>query len=149
MTIVTQNTKQTLRSIRTSLEGPAFQKSLFTLWANLEEDMETHAKFEPTSPIDGAEDLAVIDDIIDAQDRIADVAFQSQASTYEGLLYKLGMWRLDCPDFNNIPDDADRKDRIVYSVFRDLVNITGVETVKTKIDKSTHFFESATDLTIK
>ena len=149
MNITTQKTEQHLNSICLSLAEPSLQKSLFKLWKNLDEEMETLVKFgsEPTGDMN--ENISEIDDIIEAQDKIADVAYRSQASTFEGLLYKLALWRLDSPDFEKLPIDADRKDCIVYSAFRDLVTITGVETVKPEIDKRTNFFEDFTDFNLQ
>lgn len=149
MNTAAQKTEEHLNSIGSSLTEPSLQKYLFKLWRSLDDEMETLVKLGSTSTVDMTEDLREIDDIIEAQDRIADVAFQSQASTFEGLLYKLALWRLDSPDFETMPLYADRKDCIVYSAFRDLVTITGVETVITTDDKTTMFFEGLIDLNLK
>ena len=118
MNIATQKTEQDLNSICLSLSDPSLQKSLFKLWKNLDEEMETLVNAGPASTVETVEYLSEFDDIIEAQDKIADVSCRSQASTFEGLLYKLALWRLDSPDFENTPLKADRKDCIIYSVFR-------------------------------
>ena len=139
MNMATKNTELFLDSIHPSLKDSSFQKALFSYWTNLDNTITSVVKRESTPPIHTDECLREIDDIINAQDKIAAVACQSQASSFEGLLYKLALWRLDTPDFESLPNDADRKDCIVYSVFMDLINITGLENVKTKTDKTVNF----------
>ena len=148
MNIATQKTEQDLNSICLSLSDPSLQKSLFKLWKDLDEEMETLVNAGPASTVETVEYLSEFDDIIEAQDKIADVSCRSHASTFEGLLYKLALWRLDSPDFETMPFDADRKDCIVYSAFRDLVTITGVKTVITTGDKTTMLFEGLSDLSL-
>ena len=106
---------------------------------NLEKSLQTITESDTASLIDTSDNDSKLDAIIDAQDEIANAACHSRAETFEGLLYKLAMWRSDTPDFETIPINADRKDRIVYSVFRDLIKITGIDSVKTKIDDRTNF----------
>ena len=123
----------------TRVEDPSFHKALFTLWVDLENSLETVNASQTASDIQTADIEQNLDEIIDAQDHVAKTAYQSRAKTYEELLYKLAMWRSDTPDFETTPIHADRKDLIIYSVFRDLIKITGIEHVKTKVDAETNF----------
>ncbi len=133
-----QHASDTLQTIQSpEISEQSFQKALFSLWMGLENSLTTVTKTSPSEIPLSIEDK--LDKIIDAQDQVADAACQSRAKTFEDLLYKLAIWRADTPDFETLPAYGDRKDRIIYSVFRDLVTITGIEHVKTEVDKSTNF----------
>ena len=137
-----QYINDTLKTIESSgADTPSFQKALYALWIDLEDNLKTVTGGESVSSIQTPEIDHKLDEIIDAQDHIAMTACQSRAKTFEDLLYKLAIWRSDTPDFETIPIYADRKDQIVYSVFRDLIKITGIDHVKTKTDKRTNFLE--------
>ena len=123
----------------TGVKGQSIQRALFTLWMDLENSLETVEEGPRASSGSTFDIERKLDEIIDAQDHVAKTACQSRAKTYEELLYKLAMWRLDTPDFESTPIQADRKDLIVYSVFRDLIKITGLDHVKTKTDSETNF----------
>jgi len=133
----TDNTINKLHA--TGVKGQSIQRALFTLWMDLENSLETVTQGLPAPPIHTSDSERDLDEIIDAQDQVAKTACQSRATTYEELLYKLAMWRLDTPDFESTPIQADRKDRIVYSVFRDLIKITGLDHVQTNTDSETNF----------
>ena len=117
----------------------SYQETFFTLWINLEKSLQTITENDTESLIDTSDNDSKLDAIVDAQDEIANAVCQSRAETYEDLLYKVAMWRSDTPDFETMPIDADRKDRIIYSVFRDLIQITGMDKLKTNIDDKTNF----------
>ena len=135
-----QHTNTKLNSIRSpGAKDQSFHKALFSLWMDLENNLQTIAESQSKSG-ESTPDIDIrLDEIIDAEDQIANAACQSRAETYEGLLYKLALWRSDTPDFETAPINADRKDLIVYSVFRDLVKITGIDHVKTETDEKTNF----------
>ena len=133
-------TRNTLNTIHPAgIKEHSYQETLFALWMNLEKNLQTITDNDPASLIDTSDNDSKLDAIIDAQDEIANAACQSYAKTFEGLLYKLAMWRSDTPDFETLPINADRKDRIIYSVFRDLIKITGIDSVKTDVDERTNF----------
>lgn len=135
-----QYTRDTLSAApSTGIEEDSYQKTLFALWMNLEKNLQTVTESDTASLIDTSDNDSELDAIIDAQDEIANAVCQSRAETFEGLLYKLAMWRSDTPDFETMPINADRKDRIIYSVFRDLIKITGIDGVKTNVDDKTDF----------
>ena len=140
MNTAIQYTKTNLSSIQ-SIEGkdPSFHKALFSLWMDLENNLQTIAETQSELTDSGCDIDSKLDEIIDAEDQIANAACQSRAETYEALLYKLALWRSDIPDLETMPINADRKDRIVYSVFRDLIKITGLDHVKTETDDKTNF----------
>lgn len=130
----------TLNSIHsTDAEGPSFQKALFKLWMDLENNLQIVTDREPAPSIENLDTDKELDEIIDAQDQIANAVCHSRAETFEDLLYKVAMWRSDTPDFETMPINADRKDRIIYSVFRDLIEITGITNVTTNVDDRTNF----------
>ena len=106
---------------------------------DLEKSLKTISEGQTASSDLTSDTERNLDEIIDAQDQVAKTACQSRATTYEELLYKLAMWRLDTPDFESTPIQADRKDLIVYSVFRDLIKITGLDHVQTNTDSETNF----------
>lgn len=140
MNTAIQDTNTKLNKIHsTETTDFSFHKSLFTLWMDLENSLEIATTGQSTSASYTAETDRNLDEIIDAQDHVAIAACQSQANSFEGLLYKLAMWRSDTPDFETMPINADRKDRIVYSVFRDLIKLTGIDEVKTNADNKTQF----------
>ena len=135
-----QYTNDTIKNIKISgADTPSFQKTLYSLWRDLEDNLKTVSESGSISSNHTFDIDQNLDEIIEAQDHIAATACQSRATTFEGLLYKLAMWRSDTPDFETTPIYADRKDQIVYSVFRDLIKITGIDHVKTKADKETDF----------
>ena len=140
MATAIQYTNTKLNSIHSDkTKSSSFHKLLFLLWVDLENNLKTISDSQSefgnfSSDVDNK-----LDEIIDAEDQIANAACQSRAETYEGLLYKLALWRSDTPDFETMPTYADRKDRIVYSVFRDLIKITGIDHVKSETDSKTNF----------
>ena len=117
----------------------SIHKALFSLWMDLENNLQTIVENQSDTTESMSDIESKLDEFIDAEDQIANAACQSRAETYEGLLYKLALWRSDTPDFETMPINADRKDRIVYSVFRDLIKITGIDHVKSETDSKTNF----------
>lgn len=128
-------------SIKTKgTENTSLQKSLFTLWMKLENSMEAVTEETLVSPENISNLERNLDEITDAQNSVAKASCQSRATSFEDLLYKLAIWRGDTPDFETMPLYSDRKDQLVYSVFRDLIKITGLDHVKTDADVKTNFF---------
>ncbi len=72
---------------------------------------------------------SVSDNLLDAQTVIMDLVALTPARSKTDLLYKMALWRRDTPDISPGDDHIARNDKIAYSVFRDLVAMTGETSV--------------------
>lgn len=133
-----QNPEQIIEKIQSrQFNKKSVQNSLYILWLELERNL---ISFEEKSALQlGQFDKfdREKDEITDGQDLVANAMIHSSAETCEDLLYKLAIWKSDLSGAENELIDADRKDHIVYSVFQDLVRITGLADVDSHPEKAT------------
>ena len=77
-----------------------------------------------------------------AQQVLMNTAACLPAKTYLDLVYKLAIWRWHRRDLENTLDEMSASDAIIYSLFRDLVEMTGNDAVLTEIDVKTNLLRN-------
>lgn len=98
---------------------------MFFLWRLLQERLcATHS----------VGDDALADKITDAQAALMAFVAQQPAKTTEDVLYKLALWRWDSSDIAGEITALPPADQVLYSAFRDLVQMTGLRDVLTEED---------------
>ena len=106
------------------LEISSFRQ-LFGVWRRLQDRMGEAAR---------AGDAPAADAILSAQTDLMSLAAHLPAKSPEDAVYKLALWRWDSNEIGGDFAALQRGDQILYSVFRDLVAMTGVRDVLTEDD---------------
>lgn len=111
---------------------------LFKQWQRMQDKLsENAASSEP--------DAQACDHALAAQTVLMRTAAVIPGANYRELLFKLALWRWDAPELATSVDQMERHEALVYSVFRDLVELTGETMVMTELDRKTKLLRDPGD----
>ncbi len=104
-------------------------ESFFKLWLTLERRNAL-----------ARETFDAVDDAVPAQTNLMELVASVESKSLEDVAYKLALWRWDAPDLDDPSAGMSRCELVAYSAFRDLVNLTGLESLMKPEDIESRFY---------
>ncbi|MEQ8935103.1 MAG: hypothetical protein RIE56_04860 [Amphiplicatus sp.] len=86
------------------------------------------------------EEFEAVDDATPAQTNLMELVASVEAKSLEDIAYKLALWRWDAPDLDDSSVGMSRCELVAYSAFRDLINMTGLESLMKPEDIESRFY---------
>lgn len=106
-------------------------EQLFYTYSGLTKKLEECAS---CCSCEGSDERA--DELLAEQSEVIRQAVSAPTNIIREILFKITLWRWDAPDLEAL-NNLDRHNALAYSVFRDLVNLTGASNALTEDDERT------------
>lgn len=110
---------------------PLLQTALDT-WDAADRVLEVLARQSGADESTGALEVS----LLAMQSEIMEVVSSVTAKSAADAALKVALWRRDAPEFQLGSPETARSDRVLYSAYRDLIALTGLEKLLTEADKS-------------
>lgn len=109
--------------ITPSLQGGLHNNTLETLYDLF---IRSNAALGASATNVDNEELTIqTEDLMVAQATIIDLAAETKANTNDELLCKMALWRREAPELDLAAEEMTGADALAYSVFQDLIKLTG------------------------
>ena len=136
---IDQNQAESAESVEAS-DNPddSMLGNIFSQWRQLDERL---GSIQDNGQLEGSDEERA--QLLYAQTVLMNTAAALPGKSYQDLLYKLSLWRRDAPELPSSVHEMERHESLVYSAYRDLVELTGNYFVATELDRKTNMQRSA------